>query len=61
MKGDWAWTTMLALTVILSNNIIEFLGNLGVTNPQANLVIIAFLCLMVIKKNKIVQKLGKLM
>lgn len=60
-KGAWAWTGLVALIIILSNNILEFLGNIGLKYQQANILLIIVIAFLVVVKNKVIVKLGRLM
>ena len=56
----WIMTTIIALTVIFSNNIIEFLGNLGFSQPNAVIIIILSMAALSTFYRKIALKIARL-
>ena len=54
--GVWA---VIAAVIILSNNIIEFLTNLGVVESSANLLIITGIILLAFYHQSIARELAK--
>lgn len=52
------WVT-LVVAIVLSNNIIEFLGNLGIANPTANLLVILLFVTLGVLRFEVAKKLAE--
>jgi len=52
--GASLWVSV-GLVILFSNQIIEFLSNLGFSNPQANFLLVITVVLIVLKHSQIVE------
>lgn len=59
--GDVMWLVVSSIIVImvLSNNIIGFLVNFGLSNPTANIVVLGSIFLLLLFRSEVARKIAK--